>query len=187
MRRPYKGGKLFGKMKVRGKVTYRVIDETGRIKKREPGPLRKMFKIPGKEMEGSNHNIITFQGDALLADWISKTPLQSMTMYMEVGTGWTGNSPKSNTGCNTPTGARMVMDVDYPQTKGVFGADDDNVTVFRATFGAGSLNMSGINEIALMNALTDGECLAYAQLVPEANVSENDTLQDEWEIIFLGN
>ena len=191
MKRQYRGGKLFEKMRVSGRVTVRVMDETGNVKRRKPGFIRRLLKIPGKKMESTNHNIITFQGDALLADWvsatISKTVIDAVNGHIEAGTGWTGNSPKSNTGCNTPTGVRKVMDEGYPKTKGVFDEADDNVAVYRTTFAAGNLNANGINEAALMNHLTAGECLAYAQLIPEANVSENDTLQIEWEILFLGS
>ena len=185
------GGKLFEKMRIWGRVTVRVLDETGKVKRRKPGFIRRLLKIQGKKMESTNHNIITSQGDALLADWLSatipKTVIDAVNGHMEAGTGWTGNSPKSNTGCNTPTGARKVMDAGYPQPKGGFGAADDNVAVYRATLTAGNLDANGINEAALMNHLTAGECLAYAQLIPEANVTVNDTLQIEWEITFLGS
>ena len=182
---------MFEKIKMRGKVTVRVLDTTGRIKRRKPGFIRRMLKLPGKKMEAVNHNIVTSQGDALLADWISDVPTRTVidgtSGYIEVGTGWTGISPKNNTACNTATGARKIMDAGCPQTKGVFGAADDNVTVYRATFAAGNLDASGIDEAALMNHLTAGDCLAYAQITPEVNVTVNDTLQIEWEITFLGS
>jgi len=182
---------MFERIKMRGKVTVRVLDSNGRIKRRKPGLIRKVLKLPGKKMEVVNHNIVTSQGDALLADWISdvptKTVIDGANGYIAVGTGWTGNSPKSNTTCNTPTGARKIMDAGYPMTKGAFGAADDNVTVYRATFAAGNLNVSGIDEASLMNHLTAGDCLAYAQVTPEVNVTVNDTLQIEWEITFLGS
>jgi hypothetical protein len=164
---------MFERIKLKGKVTIIVFDKDGRKIKR------------------TSHNIVTSVGDALLANWVSGTSSKSLIDsthgYIGCGTGWTGNSPKSNTDCNTPTGVRRLMDSGYPVTKGVFGSTDDNVVVYRVTFPAGSLNASGINEACLMNALTAGECLAYAQITPEVNVTINDTLQIEWEITFLGS
>lgn len=182
---------MFERIRMRGKITVRVLDANGEVKRRKPGFIRRILKLTGKKMEVVNHNIVTSQGDALLADWISDVPARTVidgaNGYIEVGTGWTGNSPKSNTACNTSTGARKIMDAGYPMTKGAFGAADDNVCVYRATFVAGDLNMSGIDEAALMNHLTVGDCLAYAQVTPEVNVTVNDTLQIEWELTFLGS
>jgi hypothetical protein len=177
---------MFERMKPRGKVTVRVLDSNGNIKRRKPGIFRRLLKLPGKKMESIHHNIITYEGDALIADWVSKTPVKSKLMYMQVGTGWTGNSPKSNTGCNSPTGSRFGMASWYPKIKGNFGSDDDNVTVYKSIFMQEELNANGINEIVLMNAYSGGDCLAYAQIVPEVNVTLNDSLTVEWEITFLG-
>ncbi|MDC7225216.1 MAG: hypothetical protein PQJ61_00465 [Spirochaetales bacterium] len=178
------------KVKARGMVTVRVLDEHGKIKRKDPGILRKALWIPGRPLIQKKHNIITNQGDALLADWLltapTKTKITNTTGRIAVGTGWTGVSTKANTGCNNQVGTRRAMDTGYPQTKGAFDAADDNVIIYRATFPAGSLNTNGIDEAALMNAATNGECLAYAQITPEVNITSNDTLQIEWEITFLG-
>ena len=172
---------------MRGKVTVRVLDANGNIKRRGPGLLRRIINIHGKEMVSISHNIITDQGDALLADWLSLAPVKFTTILMNVGTGWTGISPKSNTGCNNISGSRMTMDSGYPQTKGFFGNSDDNVLVYKSTFPIGELNESGVNEAALMNAMFGGQCLAYAQIIPEVNMTVNDSLTVEWEVTFLGS
>lgn len=181
---------MFERIRARGKVTVRVLDKNGWVKRRPQGPLRRLFGIKGRKMEQCRHNIITNEGDALLANWLTTTPTKTRitesTGRIAVGTGWTGVSTKANTGCNNQVGTRQAMDSGYPQTKGAFNATDDNVIIYRSTFAAGALNTSGIDEAALMNAATDGDCLAYAQITPEVNITSNDTLQIEWEITFLG-
>jgi hypothetical protein len=106
---------------------------------------------------------------------------------MQVGTGWTGNSTKTNTRCNTPMGAMEELDAGYPALKAAWGNTGDTTLLYRATFEAGKLAANGINEVALLNGNTVGAlCLAYAQVAPVANVTASDTLQIEWEITFLG-
>ena len=182
---------MFDRIKLKGKVTVTVFDCKGFVKREKSGFIKRVLNIPGNKMKRINHNIVTSAGDALLADLVShqdtKDPVDSVNGHIELGTGWTGNSPKSNTACNTPFGSRTLMDAGYPKTKGAYGVSGDNVVVYRVTYAAGSLNQSGINEAALLNAAAGGEALAYAQVTPEVNVTVNDTLQIEWEISFLGN
>lgn len=179
------------KTAVRGKITVRVLDENGNVKRDEAGFIQKLFKLNGKKIERVNHNIVTNTGDAMIADIMSNTPartkVNSTNGHIAVGTGWSGNSPKNNNGCNNQVGSRRVMDSGYPVLKDSFGGDNDNVVVYRSTFSAGSLNNTGIDEAALMNGSTGGDCLAYAQITPEVNITLNDTLQIEWEITFLGS
>jgi hypothetical protein len=181
---------MFERIRANGKVTVRVLDKNGWVKRQPQGPIRKLLGIQGRKMEQIRHNIITNTGDALLANWLttspSKTRITESTGRIAVGTGWTGVSTKANTACNNQVGSRQAMDSGYPQTKGAFDAADDNVIIYRSTFAAGALNTSGIDEAALMNAASSGECLAYAQITPEVNITNNDTLQIEWEITFLG-
>ena len=54
-------------IKVKGCVTVRVFDRDGNIKRRSPGLLRRLFGFPGALMESRHHNIITRQGDAMIA------------------------------------------------------------------------------------------------------------------------
>jgi len=181
---------MFERIRTRGTVTVRVLDEYGRVKRHPRGILRRLLRIPGRKMQQIRHNIITNEGDALLANWLitapTKTRITESTGRIAVGTGWTGVSTKANTGCNNQVGSRQAMDSGYPRTKGAFDAADDNIVIYRSTFAAGALNTNGIDEAALMNAATDGDCLAYAQITPEVNITSNDTLQIEWEITFLG-
>lgn len=138
-------------------------------------------------VDGVNHNIVTHQGDALIADIMADTPARAKVNnangVIAVGTGWTGTTPKNNTAVNTATGAPQGMEATYPRLKGAFGAADDNVVQYRAVFSAGSLNVSGIDEVSLGNG-TDN--LAYAEITPNVNVGIGDTLQVDWEITFLG-
>ncbi len=143
-------------------------------------------------MLGFNHNIVTNQGDALIADNMSETPAQTKVDntngHITVGTGWTGTTPKTNEAVNTPTDSPEVMDATYPKQKGAFGAANDNITQYRATFEAGDLNASGIDEAGLGNHATEasGDNLAYGEISPAVNVTTADTLQVDWEITYTG-
>ena len=75
------------------------------------------------------------------------------------------------------------MDTGYPQTKGSWGAADDNVLVYVATFEAGDLNATGIDEALLGNGT---DTLAYAEINPAVDVTTSDTLEVTWELTFLG-
>ena len=143
-------------------------------------------------MLGFHHNIVTNQGDALVADNMSETPAQTKVDntngHITVGTGWTGTTPKTNEAVNTPTDSPEVMDATYPKQKGAFGAANDNITQYRATFEAGDLNASGIDEAGLGNNATEasGDNLAYGEISPAVNVTTADTLQVDWEITYVG-
>lgn len=138
------------------------------------------------------HNIVTNEGDALIADHMSETDARTIVDntngHIAVGTGWTGTTPKANTAVNTPTGSPEVMDATYPKLKGTWGNTDDNVVQYRATFEAGDLNASGIDEAGLGNHATEasGDNLAYGELSPSATVGALDTLQVDWEHTYLG-
>jgi hypothetical protein len=121
-------------MRIRGRVTIWVI--------REDGSMESQVR----------HNVVTDQGDALIADLLANAPTQTKVDetngHIEVGSGWSGLSPKSNSGCNTTEGSRKAMDAGYPQTKGVFGDTDDNVVVYSASWAVGDLAADGIDEAA---------------------------------------
>jgi len=198
------GVKLFNKLQDeyganRKKMTMYLLErehifkQHSHTKRHTPTFLRRLFNIPGREMVCVNHNIVTDEGDALVADLMCDTPakdkVDNANGHIEVGTGWTGTTPKTNTSCNTPTGSPEIMDSTYPKLKGAFGATDDNVTLYRATFEPGDLNISGIDEVALLNnsVAGSGDCLAYAEITPVVNMGSLDTLQIDWEITFLGS
>jgi hypothetical protein len=154
----------------------------------------KLLGIPvsGRPMISENHNIVTDEGDALIADHMSETDARTLVDntngYIEVGTGFTSEA-KSVLLCATPTGSPEVMDGSYPQLKGAFAAADDNVVQYRATFEAGDLNITGIDEACLLNnaVATAGDALAYAEITPAVNVTTADTLQVDWELTFVGS
>lgn len=154
---------------IRGKVTAQVIDrETGLVKK-----------------ESVNHNIVTNQGDALIADALSNTPartkVDNASGVIQVGTGYVDNGKTST--LQTSTGAPEPMDSGYPQPKGAWSTANDNVTVYRATWEPGDLNQTGINEAELGNGT---DVMAYAQITPAVDVTSTDILQVTWELTFLG-
>jgi hypothetical protein len=179
------------RIKICGKVTIQVFDVNGKLKRKKPGLFRRIFGLRGQFVVQEIHNIVTREGDGLIADALlvvpSKVKVSSVSGFIQVGTGWTGNSTKTNTRCNTPTGAMKALDAGYPVLGAAWGNAGDSTVIYRATFDVGSLNANGINEACLLNG-NDGEacCLAYAQITPAVNVTESDTLQVLWEITILG-
>jgi hypothetical protein len=142
-------------------------------------------------MEQRHHNIVTREGDALIADALLASPgkakVTSASGYIQVGTGWTGNGAKNNKRCNTPTGSMKALDSGYPALKAAWGNTGDTTLTYRATFTPGTLNANGINEACLINGnATASISLAYGQVTPVANVTSSDTLQILWEITILG-
>jgi hypothetical protein len=179
------------RLRVKGLVTVRVLDKDGKVKRRPRNWVRRLFRIPGKLCEQRFHNIVTREGDALIADALltspTKTKVSSASGYIQVGTGWTGNSTKTNTRCNTATGTMKALDTGYPALQAAWGSTGDTTVTYRATFAAGALNANGINEACLLNGNSgSANCLAYAQITPAVNVTSSDTLQILWEITILG-
>ena len=179
------------RIRIRGLVTVRVLDKNGNVKRRAPGWFGRLFKLRGRPMEYRHHNIVTREGDALIADALlaspAKTKVTNSTGFIQIGTGWTGNSTKTNTRCNTATGGMKALDGGYPALKAAWGNTGDTTVTYRATFEAGSLNVNGINEACLLNGNDSGaNCLAYAQITPTVNITSSDTLQVLWEITILG-
>jgi hypothetical protein len=177
---------------IKGKVTVTVFDSDGNIKRNKQNWFQKLLGLKGSPMVCVNHNIVTDEGDALIADLLAQTPartkVDNTNGKIPVGTGWTGVTPKTNTWLNTQTGTAKALSSTYPKLKGSFGAADDNVVQFRCLFAAGDLNTTGINEVGLANALTaTGDLLAYAEITPSVNVTSSDTLQIDWELTFVGS
>ncbi len=166
------------KIKIKGKVSYIQRNKDGKIIAR-----------------GVNHNIVTNQGDALIADLMQETPAQTKVDntngYMTVGTGWTGTTPKQNEAVNTPAAGAPTkgMEATYPILKGAFGAADDNVVQYRSLYTAGLVTGSPtLDEVGLGNNSTEasGDNLAYTELTPNVILTPTDTLQIDWEITLLG-
>jgi len=179
------------KIRIRGQVTIKVIDKDGNVRRCKPGVLRRLLGIQGRMMVCRHHNIVTREGDALIADALLASPTRSKvtssTGFIQVGIGWTGNSTKTNTRCNTPTGSMKALDSGYPALKAAWGNTGDTTITYRATFSAGALNANGVNEACLLNGNSSvANCLAYAQINPSVNVTASDTLQILWEITILG-
>ena len=123
------------KSKITGTVRVCVIGPDGQVKRYEPNWIRRLLGIPGRPMLSRHHNTVTRQGEGLIADLLlatsTQTKITAATGYIQVGTGWTGNSPKTNTRCNTPTGSMEALDAGYPATGAAFGLTNDNVLKFR--------------------------------------------------------
>jgi len=137
------------------------------------------------------HNIVTRQGDALIADALLPNPARPKVSgsggFMQAGTGWTGAGAKNNTRCNAPAGSMAALDGGAPFLKVAWGAAGDTTVAYKATFPPGSLDAKAVNEICLLNGGGEGaDCLAYAQISPPVDMTENDTLQVLWEITILG-
>jgi hypothetical protein len=174
------------KVGLKGKVTAKVYVADGSLKYYPRNWFQKLLGLPAKPMISVNHNIVTNEGDALVADQLSNVPVRAKidtaSGIIGVGTGFTVEN-KASDALVTQTGSDEAMDTGYPQPKGAWTAADDNVTVYRATFEAGDLNATGIDE-ALLGSASD--TLAYAQISPAVDVSTSDTLEVTWEITFLG-
>lgn len=195
---------LRDRARIKGRVGARVFGPDGELKhypdhwfwsrfsEKVQDWARRVLKAPVGVMEVFNHNIVTNEGDALVADLMAQTPartkVDNTNGHIEVGTGYV-SEVKTATSCTTPTGSPEVMDATYPVLKGTWGNTDDNVTQYRATFEAGDLNATGIDEAALLNnaSAAAGDCLAYAQISPAVNVTTSDTLQVDWELTFTGS
>lgn len=172
---------------IKGKVTVTVFDASGDIKRFEPRWWEKLLGLPGRKMQMTNHNIVTDEGDALIADIMQETPertkVDNTNGKIGVGTGFV-TELKSTDALVTQTGSDEEMDATYPKTEGDWAAADDNIVQYRSTFEAGDLNDTGIDEALLGNGT---DTLAYAEITPAVNVTTADTLQVDWELTFLGS
>jgi hypothetical protein len=179
------------KARISGMVTVRVLDKDGNVKRKKPGFFRSLLGLPGREIMSRHHNIVTREGDALIADALAETPVKAKVLstsgYIQVGTGYSSTNAKNRTRCNTPTGAMKSIDYGYPTLMAAYGNTGDNTVIYRATFSAGNLDATGINEAALLNGNgANANCLAYAIIDPPVNVTTSDTLQVQWEITITG-
>ena len=111
------------------------------------------------------------------------TIITSVNGYMQLGTGWTGNSPKKNSRCNKAI-ALQKIDSGFPHISN----DSENIIVYQATFIPGTIEATDINEVVLLNKnSTTADCLAYAQLVPKVTMTILDSIAIEWSIQISGS
>ena len=79
------------RIRIKGLVTVRLLDMNGNVKRRAPGWFGRIFNLQGRIMEYRHHNIVTREGDALIADALlaspTKTKVTSTNGYISVGTG----------------------------------------------------------------------------------------------------
>jgi hypothetical protein len=177
---------LKSKALISGKLTVTVFGPDGRIKRFEPRWWERLLNLPGRKMQMTNHNIVTDEGDALIADLMQQTPertkVDNSNGLIGVGTGFV-TELKSTDALVTQTGSDEDMDPTYPITKGDWAVAEDNVVQYRATFEAGDLDDTGIDEALLGNGT---DTLAYAEITTPVDVGASDTLQVDWEITILG-
>ena len=190
------------KLTIKGQVTAIVRGPDGLIKTFDAHPLiswmplswqkkvsniSKNLTYAGQPMKVTNHNIVTDEGDALIADLMQETPertkVDNANGVIGVGTGFSAET-KAVDALVTQTGSDEEMDATYPQTLGAWAAANDNVIVYISTFEAADLNDTGIDEALLGNGT---DTLAYAEISPAVNVTTADTLEVTWEITFLGS
>ena len=178
---------LKSKALLTGKLTVTVFGPDGEIKRFEPRWWEKLLSLPGRKMQMTNHNIVTDEGDALIADLMQETPERTKVDFTNgtigVGTGFV-TELKSTDALVTQTGSDEQLDTGWPVTEGDWAAADDNVVQYRATFEAGDLNDTGIDEALLGNGT---DTLAYAEISPAVDVGSSDTLQVDWELTILGS
>ena len=169
-----------------GKITVTVFGPDGEIKRFEPRWWEKLLGFSGRKMQVTNHNIVTDEGDALIVDLLQETPERTKVDFTNgvigVGTGFI-TELKTTDALVTQTGADEQLDSGYPMTKGDWGAADDAIVQYRATFEVGDLNDTGIDEALLGNGT---DTLAYAEITTPVDVSSTDTLQVDWELTLLG-
>jgi hypothetical protein len=174
------------KMGLTGCIKWVARDKNGEVKRFNPNFFQRLFNRPGSLMSGVNHNIVTNEGDALVADLLQTTPERTKVDVTNgkigVGTGFV-TELKTTDALVTQTGIDEEMDALYPQTKGDWSLADDNIVVYKATFEAGDLDTAGIDEALLGNGT---DTLAYAQITPAVDVYSADTLEVTWEITALG-
>jgi len=162
------------------------------LKRRPQTWWQKILGLPGDPMVSAWHNIVTDQGDALIADIMSQTParvkLDNTHCYTICGTAYSGTGAKQQIWVHTPTGSAQLQDATYPKQGGSWGAANDNVTQYRVTFAPGAFGSVTINEAAMASGATSGagDCLSYGQVSPAASVTALDSLQIQWEITYLG-
>lgn len=173
--------------RIKGKISVTVFDENGSIKRFAPKWWQKLFRLPGSLMQVTNHNIVTNEGDALIADLMQETPertkVDNTNGKIGVGTGFSVEN-KTVDALVTQTGSDEQLDPTYPKTQGDWGVANDSVIEYRATFEAGDLDDTGIDEALLGNGT---DTLAYAQITPAVDVASTDTLQVDWALTFLGS
>ena len=162
------------------------------IKRKPQTWWQKILKLPGDPMVSLWHNIVTDQGDALIADIMSQTPARQKAdnthCWTICGTAYSGTTPKTRIWVVTPTGSSQLQDATYPKQKGAFGAANDNTTQYRVTFAPGAFGTVTINEALMATGSSSGagDSLTYGQVSPAASVTALDSLQIQWEITYLG-
>ncbi len=174
-------------------LIHRICSMDTRIKRNDPNWFQKILGLAGSPIVSVNNNIVTDEGDALIADLLAESPakkkLTNTDGHIIVGTGWTGSSPKANTGLNTQVGTPQDLAATYPKLEGSFGNANDNVIQFRSVIAAGQTTSDGLDEAGLINnSATDVfDLLAYAEISASVNKGAADSLQIDWEITFTGS
>ena len=173
------------KVGIKGRMSWVVRDEHGNVKKYKRTFLQKLFGSP-EYMDWYNNNLVTSEGDALVADLLQETPergkLDNAGAVIGVGTGWT-ETVKGTDALVTQVGSDEAMDATYPITEGDWAAANDGVVIYKATFEAGDVTAVDLDEALLGNGT---DTMAYARIDPAITVAAADTLAITWKITYLG-
>jgi hypothetical protein len=62
------------RIRIKGRVTVRVLDRDGNVKRNRPCWFGRLLGLRGRLMECRHHNIVTREGDALIADALLSAP-----------------------------------------------------------------------------------------------------------------
>jgi hypothetical protein len=84
------GNEMRGRLRVKGMVTVRVLDRDGNVKRRPQTWFRRLLRLPGRPMEQKFHNIVTREGDALIADAVDKPYKNESYQFSRVYSGGYG-------------------------------------------------------------------------------------------------
>lgn len=162
------------KIGVKGKLSYKLFDEEGRIKQ-----------------EGEDPNLVVTEGDVYICDKLAVTPaFTPIISHTVLGIGWVG-AAKTDTWVTTFfAGNSKAMNTGFPQVVSATGS----VLRYRSAFAAGEATQDGINEAVLSTAVANADgskpaghkILAHGQLAPVVNKGAADTLEVTWEVQFLG-
>jgi hypothetical protein len=191
--------------KVTGKITARVYGHTKRGLRRikilrffgllSSKRIESLFQDPRfsyLKQESVSHNIVTDDGDAMIADLMSQTPalqkLDNTHGFIQCGTGWSATNAKAQTWVHTATGPAKALSATYPKLKGTFGNANDNVVQFQTAFVAADFGSVTLNEAVLSNANADvgGQAQAYGNINPSVVITAADSMTLLWEITLLG-
>lgn len=158
------------------------------------GSIRWELYGPDKKLKcsGENHNIVTTEGDAWIADQLSvaaKDPMDQMVLGTGTASPDKSDSWVSGTFPNSGAAAGTAGQISVGTTPGTASA-----IRYVGTFGPGYATQNSISEAIITNVTPGtsgadpgtGDVLCHALLDPVVNKGSLDELIITWDIKFLG-